>query len=155
MLSAISINCFASIALGSNQETGKATVYSDNYQGNKTADGERYNKHAMTGASPNLPLGSKVLVKNQRNGREAIVKINDRESAGSGKVIDLSKSAAAKLGVNGTAPVSSRVVDRAERKEEALKPNLASSSRSSRKAKSDLSKDSVNAAPSSAMTDAY
>lgn len=102
-------------AMATDEANGKATVYSNKYQGKKTATGERYDKNGMTAASPTLPLGSKVVVKNKQNGRTATVKINDRETSGGGKVVDLSKSAANKLGVTGTAPVTSKVVSREQK----------------------------------------
>lgn len=92
------------------QAEGKATIYSDSFSGEKTANGERYNKHAMTAASPTLPLGSKVEVENKKTGAKALVRINDRQPKGGGKVVDLSKAAANKLGVKGTAPVKAKVV---------------------------------------------
>lgn len=88
---------------------GKATVYADSYHGKKTASGTPYNKNAMTAASNTVPLGTKMQVKNKKTGKTATVVINDRKAKG-GAVIDLSKGAAAKLGVNGTAPVTGKVV---------------------------------------------
>ncbi len=64
----------------------------------KTASGERMNPAAMTAAHRSLPFGSKIKVVNQRNGREVVVRINDRGPFIGGRVIDLSKAAAAKLG---------------------------------------------------------
>ena len=64
----------------------------------KTASGERMNPSAMTAAHRTLPFGSKVLVTNQRNGRSVVVRINDRGPFIKGRVIDLSKAAAQKLG---------------------------------------------------------
>jgi rare lipoprotein A len=90
--------------------SGKATVYSDSFQGKKTANGERYDKRAVTAASPTLPLGSKVLVKDKSNGKSIVVKVNDRQPAGGHRVLDLSKAAADKLGVKGTAPVETKVL---------------------------------------------
>lgn len=89
--------------------SGKATVYADRYHGKKTASGKRYNKNAMTAASARLPMGSKVVVKNKKNGRSAVVVVNDKMASG-GAVIDLSKAAARKLGVKGTAPVEAKVI---------------------------------------------
>ncbi|MCV0394951.1 MAG: septal ring lytic transglycosylase RlpA family protein [Rhizobiaceae bacterium] len=64
----------------------------------KTASGERMNPQAMTAAHRSLPFGSKVVVTNQRNGRSVVVRINDRGPFIRGRVIDLSKAAAQKLG---------------------------------------------------------
>ncbi|PSJ62210.1 septal ring lytic transglycosylase RlpA family protein [Pseudaminobacter soli (ex Li et al. 2025)] len=64
----------------------------------KTASGERMNPSAMTAAHRTLPLGSKVRVTNQSNGRSVVVRINDRGPFVKGRVLDLSKGAAQKLG---------------------------------------------------------
>ena len=82
--------------------SGLASVYSDR----RTASGERMNPGAMTAAHRTLPFGSMVTVVNNRNGRSATVRINDRGPFVRGRVIDLSPAAARVLGVNGLAPVS-------------------------------------------------
>jgi rare lipoprotein A len=64
----------------------------------KTASGERMNPAAMTAAHRTLPFGSKMIVTNQRNGKSVVVRINDRGPFVKGRVIDLSKAAAQKLG---------------------------------------------------------
>ena len=64
----------------------------------KTASGERMNPAAMTAAHRTLPFGSKVIVTNQRNGKSVVVRINDRGPFIKGRVIDLSKAAANRLG---------------------------------------------------------
>jgi rare lipoprotein A len=96
-------------AIAKNGAGGQATVYSDKYQGKKTASGERYDKRSMTAASSTLPLGSKIVATNKHNGHSAEVLINDRKASGGSK-LDLSKAAAKKLGITGTAQVSSRAV---------------------------------------------
>ena len=63
-----------------------------------TASGERFNKNDMTAAHKTLPLGSRVRVTNLKNGRETIVRINDRGPYIEGRVIDLSEAAAKVLG---------------------------------------------------------
>ncbi|TKT74910.1 septal ring lytic transglycosylase RlpA family protein [Aquamicrobium sp. LC103] len=67
----------------------------------KTASGERMNPSAMTAAHRSLPFGTKVKVTNQRNGKAVVVRINDRGPFIRGRVIDLSKAAAGKLGFIG------------------------------------------------------
>ena len=67
----------------------------------RTASGERMDPSAMTAAHRSLPFGSKVRVTNQRNGRSVVVRINDRGPFIKGRVIDLSKAAAHKLGFVG------------------------------------------------------
>ena len=64
----------------------------------KTASGERANPRTMTAAHRTLPFGTKVRVTNLRNGRSVIVRINDRGPFVRGRVIDVSKAAAARLG---------------------------------------------------------
>lgn len=78
---------------------GEASYYADKFVGRKTANGELYNHSQYTAAHRTLPFGSKVRVFNTRNGKEVIVKINDRGPFISGRVIDLSKSAASELGI--------------------------------------------------------
>ncbi|MDR0252861.1 MAG: septal ring lytic transglycosylase RlpA family protein [Brucellaceae bacterium] len=67
----------------------------------KTASGERMNPAGMTAAHRSLPLGSKVRVTNQTNGKSLVVRINDRGPFIKGRVLDLSKGAAQKLGFVG------------------------------------------------------
>lgn len=76
-------------------QCGKASWYALT---SKTASGERMNPEAMTAAHRSLPFGSKVLVTNQRNGRSVVVRINDRGPFVRGRVIDLSRAAAQRLG---------------------------------------------------------
>lgn len=81
------------------QQIGSASWYGPGFHGKKTANGERYNMHAMTAAHKTLPLGTKVQVTNLSNGRKIIVRINDRGPFHGGRIIDLSKKAAQKLGI--------------------------------------------------------
>jgi rare lipoprotein A len=73
----------------------------------KTASGERMNPSALTAAHRSLPFGTKVLVENLSNGRTVVVRINDRGPFVGGRIIDLSKAAAAQIGMisSGTAKV--------------------------------------------------
>ena len=73
----------------------------------KTASGERMNPNALTAAHRSLPFGTKVLVENLSNGRSVVVRINDRGPFVGGRIIDLSKAAAAEIGMihSGTAKV--------------------------------------------------
>src|SRR5262245_53239476 len=64
----------------------------------QTASGEQMNPAALTAAHRTLPFGTKLKVTNQRNGKSVIVRINDRGPFIKGRVIDLSKAAAHKLG---------------------------------------------------------
>jgi len=87
-------------------ETGLASWYGRKFHGRSTASGEPYDMYAMTAAHKTMPLPSYARVRNPANGREVIVRVNDRGPFESGRVIDLSYTAALKLGVlNGVAPV--------------------------------------------------
>lgn len=92
--------------------TGKATFYSDNLHGRKTANGERYNKNAFTAAHRSLPLGTVVRVTNLANGRAELVRINDRGPFKKTLLLDISKEAAKSLNMikRGVAPVQVEVV---------------------------------------------
>ena len=78
---------------------GQASYYANLFQGKKTASGELYNKQEYTAAHKTLPFGTKVRVINQRNGRSAVVKVNDRVPFVAGRVIDLSQIAARDIGL--------------------------------------------------------
>lgn len=79
------------------RETGLASWYGRKFHGRKTASGEVYNMHAMTAAHKTMPLPSYARVRNPANGREVVVRINDRGPFVTGRVIDLSYTAALKL----------------------------------------------------------
>jgi rare lipoprotein A len=81
------------------RERGRASWYGKKFQGRKTASGEPYDMFAMTAAHKTLPIPSYVRVTNLGNGKTAVVRINDRGPFHSGRIIDLSYAAAARLGV--------------------------------------------------------
>jgi rare lipoprotein A len=85
--------------------TGIASVY-DLSSGEGTASGERLNEDALTAAHRSLPFGTVVRVKNNKNGREALVRINDRGPFVRGRIIDLTPAGAKALGFSGVANVS-------------------------------------------------
>nr|WP_074301030.1 septal ring lytic transglycosylase RlpA family protein [Paraburkholderia phenazinium] len=78
-------------------ETGRASWYGRFFHGRRTANGERYDMHALTAAHRTLPLGSYVKVTNPANDSSVIVRINDRGPFARGRVIDLSLAAATAL----------------------------------------------------------
>lgn len=80
-------------------ERGLASWYGRKFQGRHTANGEIYDMYAMTAAHPTLPLPSYARVRNPANGREVVVRVNDRGPFHPGRIIDLSYTAALKLGV--------------------------------------------------------
>ncbi|WP_454018966.1 septal ring lytic transglycosylase RlpA family protein [Azospirillum sp. Marseille-Q6669] len=86
---------------------GEASFYGGSFHGKKTASGERFDQNKPTAASRELPLGSKVTVTNQDNGKSVDVIVNDRGPYVDGRVIDLSKKAAKQLDMieDGVAPV--------------------------------------------------
>ena len=87
-------------------ERGLASWYGRKFHGRPTASGEPYDMYAMTAAHPTLPIPSYVRVRNPANGREVVVRVNDRGPFHAGRIIDLSYAAAFKLGVlKGVAPV--------------------------------------------------
>ncbi len=91
-------------ASAASAQCGRASWYA---LSSKTASGERMNASLMTAAHRSLPFGSKVKVTNQSNGKSVVVRINDRGPFIKGRVIDLSKAAASKLGFvsSGHAPI--------------------------------------------------
>ena len=87
-------------------ERGLASWYGRKFHGRRTANGETYDMYAMTAAHKTLPLPSYVRVLNPANGREVVVRVNDRGPFHGDRIIDLSYTAAAKLGLlRGVAPV--------------------------------------------------
>jgi rare lipoprotein A len=85
-------------------ETGRASWYSMH---SRTASGERCDPGALTAAHRSLPFGTRVRVENIKTGKTVVVRINDRGPFVGGRVIDLSRAAAHRLGIvsSGTAKV--------------------------------------------------
>lgn len=81
------------------EKQGKASYYHNKFNGRRTASGEIYQSHLYTAAHNSLPLGSYALVTNTLNNRQVIVKINDRGPFHGERIIDLSRVAAADLGM--------------------------------------------------------
>jgi rare lipoprotein A len=87
-------------------ERGLASWYGRKFHGRRTANGEVYDMYAMTAAHPTMPLPSYARVRNPANGREVVVRVNDRGPFHPGRIIDLSYTAALKLDLlRGVAPV--------------------------------------------------
>ncbi len=80
---------------------GIGSWYGKRYHGQKTSSGEIYDMYGMTAAHPVLPIPSYARVTNPANGRSVVVRINDRGPFHAGREIDLSWTAAAKLGYVG------------------------------------------------------
>lgn len=79
-------------------ECGLASWYGPGFHGKRTASGVRFNENAMTAAHKTLPMGAVVKVTDQRTGKVITVTINDRGPFVRGRIIDLSRAAAARLG---------------------------------------------------------
>jgi rare lipoprotein A (peptidoglycan hydrolase) len=77
----------------------KASWYGPGFDGRYTASGEIFNQSFFTAAHKSLPFGSLLIVTNPKNDKQVIVKVNDRGPFVQGRDIDLSKAAAAELGV--------------------------------------------------------
>jgi rare lipoprotein A len=75
---------------------GLASFY---WEDRQTANGERFNKHELTAAHPNLPFGTRLRVTNVRNGRSVTVRVNDRGPFVHGRIIDVTSAAAETLGM--------------------------------------------------------
>jgi rare lipoprotein A len=90
---------------GVGAETGRASWYDLD---SKTASGEDMGDDALTAAHPSLPFGTRLRVVNLNNGREVVVRVNDRGPFAKDRIIDLSKAAAMRLGMieDGVADVS-------------------------------------------------
>lgn len=94
------------------EQTGYASWYGQKFHGHLTSNGETYNMFAMTAAHKTLPLPSFVRVTNLKNGKQAIVRVNDRGPFHDNRIIDLSYAAAMKLGYHqhGTTRVKVEVI---------------------------------------------
>lgn len=80
-------------------EYGKASFYHDNFQGQETSNGENYNKNDFTAAHRTLPFNTYLLVTNKTNKQAVVVRVNDRGPFKKSRVIDLTRSAAIKIGM--------------------------------------------------------
>ena len=81
------------------QARGIATWYGRRYHGKQTSSGEPYDMYAMTAAHTTLPIPSYARVTNLKNGKSVVVRINDRGPFVEGRIIDLSYTAAHRIGV--------------------------------------------------------
>ena len=99
--------------VGNFKERGTASWYGKKFNGERTSSGEIYDMYAMTAAHPTLPLPSYARVTNLANHRSVIVRINDRGPFMKDRIIDLSYTAAYKLGLvaDGSAEVEVESID--------------------------------------------
>jgi rare lipoprotein A len=80
-------------------QVGIASWYGEKFHGHLTSNGEIYNMYAMSAAHKNLPLPTYLKVTNNANNRSVIVRVNDRGPFHQNRIVDLSYSAAYKLGM--------------------------------------------------------
>ena len=92
--------------------SGRVSWYGKKFHGRKTASGEKFDMYKFTCAHKKLPFGTKVLVENPKTGKTVVVKVNDRGPYAKGRVMDLSRAAAEKLGIllGGTAYVDCTIL---------------------------------------------
>lgn len=97
------------VAPAQGEAVGVASYYSE---GTETASGERFDPQELTAAHPNLPFGTHLRVTNLATGQSVVVRVNDRGPFVHGRSVDVSYSAAQKLGFldSGTAKVKMEVV---------------------------------------------
>ncbi|MGQ6223151.1 endolytic peptidoglycan transglycosylase RlpA [Serratia sp. IR-2025] len=86
-------------------QTGLAAWYGEEANGNTTALGEQFDPNGLTAAHPTLPIPSYVRVTNLANGRQLVVRVNDRGPYTKGRIIDLSKAAADRLNLSNNTKV--------------------------------------------------
>jgi rare lipoprotein A len=96
----------ATVPLGTVEE-GIASWYGPGYNGKRTSSGERFEQDDLTAAHPTWPFDTRVRVTLLSTGKSCVVRINDRFGAHKGRVIDISRGAARKIGLIG--PGSGRV----------------------------------------------
>ena len=93
-------------------QSGQGSYYADKFAGRPTASGTPYRPGKLTAAHNTLPFGTKIRVTNTRTGRSVKVVVNDRGPHVKGRIVDVSKKAARKIGLTqaGVAPVQLKVV---------------------------------------------
>lgn len=94
-----SIILIISILSSFSQQKGRASYYSNKFQGRKTSSGIPYHRDSLTCAHKTLPFGTLLVVRNPLNNREVIVKVTDRGPHVRNRIIDLSYAAAKQLDI--------------------------------------------------------
>jgi peptidoglycan lytic transglycosylase len=90
-------------------QEGVVSWYGAGFHDRPTASGERFDSNAFTMAHPTLPFGTEVKVTNLRNGRSVVVRVNDRGPHVGKRIADLSRAAAAQLGMVKRGVVRARI----------------------------------------------
>lgn len=112
MISTLGVYSFTGNTLDA-KKTSYASYYHDKFNGRKTASGEIFSNSKFTAANRTLPFGTNIKVTNLNNGKQVIVKINDRGPFHASRALDISKAAFDEIGdINhGTIPVEYEIVD--------------------------------------------
>lgn len=95
----ISVPVLAKESSGVVVQRGKASIYADRFHGQQTASGEPHDQNGLTAASRILPLGARAVVTSLDTGKSVQVEITDRGPYVGGRIIDLSRRAAAQIGL--------------------------------------------------------
>ncbi|HOV62517.1 MAG TPA: septal ring lytic transglycosylase RlpA family protein [Spirochaetia bacterium] len=101
--------CLITLHSAVSLQEGYASWYGGKFHGRKTANGEIFDSNEFTAAHRTLPFGTLVKVTNLANGLSVIVRINDRGPFVEGRIIDLSRAAAAKIGMAGSGVAHVRI----------------------------------------------
>ncbi|MBB6370928.1 septal ring lytic transglycosylase RlpA family protein [Chryseobacterium shigense] len=112
MISTLGVYSFTNNASDA-KKTSYASYYHDKFNGRKTASGEIFSNSKFTAANRTLPFGTNIKVTNLNNGKQVIVRINDRGPFHSSRALDISKAAFDEIGdiSHGTIPVEYEIVD--------------------------------------------
>ncbi|MCT2409530.1 septal ring lytic transglycosylase RlpA family protein [Chryseobacterium antibioticum] len=112
MISTLGVYSFTNNTLDA-KKTSYASYYHDKFNGRKTASGEIFSNSKLTAANRTLPFGTNIKVTNLNNGKQVIVKINDRGPFHASRALDISKAAFDEIGDTnrGTIPVEYEIVD--------------------------------------------
>lgn len=104
----------AKVETDGDTKTLHATYYANKFNNRRTANGEVFSNQRYTCASKHYPFGTYLLVTNPRNGKEVVVRVNDRMSPRAKASIDLARVAAQQIGLisQGIGKVTVRVIDK-------------------------------------------
>jgi rare lipoprotein A len=86
-------------AMSAKRFSGNVSWYGPQFHGRQTASGEIFDMNKLTAAHKTLPFGTRVLVENPRTGQSVVVKVNDRGPYAAGRVMDISREAARRVGI--------------------------------------------------------
>jgi rare lipoprotein A len=111
LLTFVSVASFAQTLIGY-QQKGRASYYAAKFQGRRTASGESFNNQELTAAHRTLPFNTLLKITNTSNGKEVVVRVNDRGPFSPNRILDISKAAADQLDMvrAGVATVAVEVV---------------------------------------------